>query len=268
MAGTTTPVAPQPTLTLKRQIDQGMQGADVRACKRAAARAGFPHELLTGITDEYTAADVANVKAFQQAKHLHVDGSIGQETFGALLPFFDALGKVWYQSFQAPSTYVNPLKDAQQLTLERTDQGVDYYAKKGSPILAIGNAQITRSTTTSHWCAPDPSPDAHGCVQYLLKDGDHAGEEIYVAEYIEPLVNVGDVVEAGHVIARFTRDPSSRVGIETGYIKVGTNNPCGPLIDHGAVTDAGKAFARFLRSLGCPTRDDPGPGTTHSPSHK
>ena len=83
-------------------------------------------------------------------------------------------------------------------------------------------------------------------------------------EYIEPLVKVGDVVESGHT----SRDPASGVGIETGYIKVGTNQPCGALIGGGEVTDAGKAFARFLRSLGCPTKDDPGPGTTHSrPSH-
>lgn len=74
-------------------------------------------------------------------------------------------------------------------------------------------------------------------------------------------------MQAGQVVANFLRDPSSGVGLETGYIKVNTFEPCGKLAHGGETTEAGKAFARFLRSLGCPTRDDPGPGTTHSPSH-
>jgi len=180
MAGTVT--NPPPQLVLKRQISQGMEGADVRACKRAAARAGFPPELLAGITATYTADDVKHIRDFQLANHLHVDGVIGGDTFAALLPHFDALGAMWYESFETPTTYVNPFRDAQQLTLMRTDQGVDFFAKKGSSILAIGKAKITRATTKSGWCAPDPSPDAHGCIQYQLLDGDHAGEEIYVAE--------------------------------------------------------------------------------------
>ena len=50
MAGTTTgPVVAPPVL--KRLIKLGMQGADVKACKRAAARAGFPKMKLGGITD-------------------------------------------------------------------------------------------------------------------------------------------------------------------------------------------------------------------------
>ena len=265
MAGTVAS-PPAPKLKLKRQITQGMQGADVRACKRAAARAGFPPELLAGITDIYTANDVQQIKLFQQANHLGVDGVIGQDTLTALLPHFDALGMTWYKSFQAPSTYVNPLRDAQEIVLERTDAGVDFFAKIASPILAIGKAKITRATTTSGWCAHDPNPKAHGCVQYQLQDGDHSGEEIYVAEYIDPLVQVGQTVEAGHPIARFNADHTSRVGIETGYVKVNTFSPCTSDMS-GDATDPGKAFARFLRSLGCQTLQDPGPGTSHSPSH-
>jgi Putative peptidoglycan binding domain len=189
-----------------------MQGQDVKACKRAAARAGFPKELLAGITDTYTQEDVANIKGFQQANNLAVDGKIGQDTLDALRPHMDALAMTWYESFAPAAGYVNPFRDAQGLVPQRTDQGVDFYAKRGSPILAIGKASITRSTTQSGWCPNDPSPDAHSCVQYLLLDGDHAGEEVYVAEYIDPLVKVGDVVEAGHMIARFKTRSLERRG--------------------------------------------------------
>src|SRR5207302_5060178 len=116
------------------------------------------------------------------------------------------------------------------------------------------------------WCKDTHAPRAHGCVQYQLLDGDHKGEEVYVAEFIDPLVNEGDIVEAGHLIARFNADHSSGVGIETGYIKVGTHEPVDSDTS-GSQTGAGQAFARFLRSVGCPTQQDPGPGSPHSPSH-
>jgi hypothetical protein len=155
MAGGSTPGQPVAAVKLKRLIELGMQGKDVKACKRAAARAGFPKELLAGITDTYTQDDFDNIEQFQQAKNLTVDGKIGQETLDALGPSMDALALSWYDSF-APAVYVNPLRDAHDLVPLRTDQGVDYMAKRGSAILAMGRATITRSTTDSHWCKMTP----------------------------------------------------------------------------------------------------------------
>lgn len=104
MAGTVT--APPAVPKLKRVITLGMNGADVRACKRAAARAGFPPELLNGITSDYSAADVANIEAFQAANHLQVDGAIGGNTFAALLPHMDAFAIQMYDSFTGPPSGV------------------------------------------------------------------------------------------------------------------------------------------------------------------
>ena len=98
MAGTTAGAVSAPP-ALKRLITEGMQGADVKACKRAAARAGFPKMKLAGITDVYTAADVANIKLFQTANGLDHDGKIGNDTFAALLPHMDALALEMYSSF-------------------------------------------------------------------------------------------------------------------------------------------------------------------------
>jgi murein DD-endopeptidase MepM/ murein hydrolase activator NlpD len=104
MAGTTTPAAAPPVL--KRLIKEGMQGADVKACKRAAARAGFPKTKLAGVTDVYTATDVANIKLFQTANGLDDDGKIGGDTFGALLPHMDALALKIYASFDPAAVAV------------------------------------------------------------------------------------------------------------------------------------------------------------------
>jgi hypothetical protein len=259
MARGGSPGQPLAPLTLKRQIELGMQGLDVKACKRGAARAGFPKGQLAGVTDSYGAADVAFIKQFQQANALDHDGVIGDNTFEALVPFLDALATKWYRDF-VETTYANPLRHATGIVLARTDQGVDYFAHAGSPIEAIGRAKITRSATDSGW-------PGKGVVQYLLLDGDHAGAEIYVAEWITPVVTKGQIVQAGDPIAkfRFNLDHLFR-GIETGYIRVGTNEPVDTDIS-GEQTPGGRAFARFLRSVGCPTQQDPGQGSSMSPSH-
>ena len=57
--------------------------------------------------------------------------------------------------------YVNPLINAEELQCWRTDQGVDFGAKKGSSIVAMGNGRVTRSTIHSGW-------PGGGCVQYKL----------------------------------------------------------------------------------------------------
>ena len=154
--------------------------------------------------------------------------------------------------------YRDPLAWAQHVVPERTDQGVDYYAMKGSPIRAMGNCRITRSTTKSGW-------PGGGCVQYVLTGpGSHQGEEIYVAEFVIPAVKAGQWIKKGQVIGRFSKDWRDKVGIETGYIKRGTHQPCATN-SSGVQTAAGKAFARWLRQLGRTTLQDPGPGSTLSP---
>lgn len=154
--------------------------------------------------------------------------------------------------------YRDPLAWARHVVNERTDQGVDYFAMLGSPIRAMGDGVVTRATRSSGW-------PGGGAVQYRLTGrGSHKGEEIYVAEFIVPTVREGEWVRKGQLIARFTRDRRDQVGIETGFIRPGTHEPCSSDMS-GVQTEAGKCMARWLHQLGRPTLQDPGPGSTHSP---
>lgn len=154
--------------------------------------------------------------------------------------------------------YANPLRDARRLKPLRTDQGVDYYAFAYSRIYPIGRCRVTRAGMKSGW-------PGGGIVQYILLDGIHAGEEVYVSEYIRPRVKVGEILEPSYWLAWFRIPlPGGRQGIETGWIRPGTNEPCSTDTS-GKATEAGIRFNRFLRNLGCPTLQDFGPGPDTCP---
>lgn len=154
--------------------------------------------------------------------------------------------------------YRNPLRGARRLVTARTDQGVDYFALPFSPIYPIGRARVTRATRSSGW-------PGGGAVQYVLLDGPHAGEEVYVAEWIRPTVKVDAIVGTETVIARFRFRLDQRFrGIETGFIRPGTHEPCNPDTS-GRPTEGGVRFTRFMNALGCPTRDHFGIGPDSSP---
>ena len=74
-----------------------------------------------------------------------------------------------------------------------------------------------------------------------------------MAEFIIPQVVVGQYVKCGQSIALFTRDHTSGVGIETGWVRPGTNEPCSTDTS-GNPTPGGENFTRWLNKLGCPTR--------------
>jgi hypothetical protein len=143
--------------------------------------------------------------------------------------------------------YVNPFRHATGLVPKRIDDGVDYWADKDAPIEAIGKAKILRADPSSGW----PGGTA---IWYVLLEGPNAGEHVYLSEFCSIEVKVGQIVPAGFVISRFRLAATSGVGIEHGFC-VGGNSQ--------KATPNGKAFARLLKSLGCPVRDDPGPGTSH-----
>ena len=81
-----------PPPALPREIKLGAKGRDVRAYQRALRKAGF-RPKGTKTTNEFDAQMDEEVRAFQQAKGLLVDGEIGENTFGQLLPHIDAWGK-------------------------------------------------------------------------------------------------------------------------------------------------------------------------------
>jgi hypothetical protein len=213
---------------------------------------------LAGISPVFGPFSVIFCKRFQKAKRLPQTGQVNQATLTALEPHFDALARSWYAKF--PVGYVNPMRYVAGLVPERTDDGVDYGGDKGSPIGAIGRSRIIEATTHSGWPGPYGSSSGFGgtggLIHGVFLDGPNAGETWYLAEYIYVDVRVGDIVEAGQTIARFYHDASSGVGIEYGFGDGGNNQHA---------TEAGKCFARLLKSTGCPVRDNPGPGSTHSP---
>jgi murein DD-endopeptidase MepM/ murein hydrolase activator NlpD len=136
------------------------------------------------------------------------------------------------------SGYVNPLPG---FTKGRTDQGVDYSAKPGTPIRAIGNAKVLG--IEPNWFQGQPY------VYYRLTDGPQAGRIVYVAEQITPQVKVGQTVRAGQRIGVYA---PSGTGIETGF---GTSSGATQArvtsgYTEGQETPAGVQARRFLASLG------------------
>lgn len=167
-------------------------------------------------------------------------------------PALDAAGLPLYPHYQ------DPLRGVRRLRVARTDQGVDYFGMAWSPIYPIGRCHVTWVSVKSGW-------PGGGVVHYLLLDGSHAGEIIYVAEWIKPAVAIGDVIEPTHVLARFRFNLDRRFrGIETGFIRPGTHEPCSTDTS-GRPTEGGIRMTRFLNRLGCPSQQHFGAGPDTCP---
>lgn len=81
-----------PAPALPREIKLGAKGRDVRAYQRALRKAGHrPKDAKT--TNVFDQQMDAEIRVFQQAAGLLVDGEIGTNTFEQLLPYVDAWGK-------------------------------------------------------------------------------------------------------------------------------------------------------------------------------
>ncbi len=250
---------------LKRIVKFGTTGLDAKAVKRALARAGYGPKKLAGISPIFGPFSVIFLNRWKKSMGFTPDGQLRQQGLDALWPFFDDLARSWYEAYKPPpppSVYVNPFKHTTGLRCERTDDGVDYFGDRNSPIGAIGKSKIIEATTNSNWPGPYPNGGFNGkggLIHGVFLDGPNAGEEWYLAEFIYVDVVPGQIVEAGQKIARFYYDASSGVGIEYGFGVGG---------DHQYATEAGKCFARLLRKTGAPTLEDPGPGSSHSPFGK
>ena len=140
---------------------------------------------------------------------------------------------------QAP--YANPLRDVQGLTAERIDMGVDYSGT--GDVHALGPGVIT-SIDNAGW------PGGHFIAERLSR-GPLAGRFVYVAEDIEPQVQVGDHVDSSTVIGQMYDGGS---GIETGFASPpGTGDALGASQFSGENSTAyGKAYSDVLAGLGAP----------------
>lgn len=259
------------TPTLKRTIKLGTVGSDALACKRALARAGYGPDRLRVLTPVFGPFAVQNLEHWQRHEKLAATGRIdSQGELDKLWPWFDALARVEYAAWKATpqQLYVDPFHLCTGLVPQRTDQGVDYGADAGSPIVAIGKMLITRATTDSGWPGPYGSPSGFngrgGCIQGKLLEGPHAGEEVYLAEYIRLHVKVNQVVPAGALIASFYHSAASLVGIEFGWVRRGTSEPCSSDTS-GTPTPGGINMTRWIEQLGGATQQHFGAGSTFCP---
>ena len=74
-------------------LKKGSSSNRVRACKFALGKAGFRNNVKWGTGKHYGGPMQANVRAFQKAKGLKVDGQIGSKTFAVLKPYFNKQAK-------------------------------------------------------------------------------------------------------------------------------------------------------------------------------
>ena len=159
--------------------------------------------------------------------------------------------------------YQNPLRDVQQLSPERIDQGVDYSGE--GPVHPLGDGTIVDNgnggLTSSGW-------DYGGYDAFIiekLSDGPASGKLVYVAEACIPKVTVGQTVTPNDVLCNMI-NPSS-TGIETGWASgVGatseSSTPAGGSINGASAcivaspswpTLIGENYSDLLVSLGAPS---------------
>jgi hypothetical protein len=155
--------------------------------------------------------------------------------------------------------YVNPLKDASELTPRRIDLGVDYAGS--GPLLAIGRGKVTMASDTdsgppSCWaisCWP-----GGGIVVYRLLDGPFAGKYVYVAEHLSVTVRAGQMVNAGQQIATlYTGYPWSEWGWAAGpgpeALGMADGHRCACSDPGGWSTIDGRSMNTLLVGLGAPS---------------
>lgn len=146
-------------------------------------------------------------------------------------------------------TYTNPVPGA---STGRIDQGVDY-TLSGKGFLAPGRAKILIANQS------DPGWAGGGYIAYQLLDGPLAGAIGFVAEGIAPVVQAGQTVAAGTMIARPAASPYNGIvgNIEAGWAD--PNSPGRPLAQalsgYGGdqstqALTAGYSFSQFVHALG------------------
>src|SRR5438270_7474220 len=140
----------------------------------------------------------------------------------------------------AAARYVSPFSTADYY-VGRTDMGVDVCLSPGDPINAVGDGIVVG--INRDWYKRQPY------IWYQLTRGPYAGRFVYVAEQIDHLAHLGQIVHAGRPVARFSKhgtciemgwgaaDGATLAQATTGY-------------HEGQVTPAGVSFARFLMATG------------------
>jgi len=153
-----------------------------------------------------------------------------------------------------PPVYLNPLRAISDLIPQRVDMGVDFAG--AGPIYALGDAVITNAQgDNAGW-------PGGGWITYQLTDGPAAGLMVYVAEDVQPTVQVGEHVTSSTVIAQMYNGGD---GIETGWAMPDGASAESQLAVAGAIggdgpfpTEVGLSFDALLVALGVPAAPNAG----------
>jgi peptidoglycan hydrolase-like protein with peptidoglycan-binding domain len=207
-----------------RNLSYGDTGNDVRTLQTWLTDVGLPVEV-SGVFGPITEEQV---RAFQSAAHLTVDGVVGPVTAAALLA--DVNGKVMVgngstPSTSAPSGWYFPLRPINRVlspSYWSLDQGVD--------IPTVGQAcgsNVVEVAMTSGTIVQEGISGFGPYAPVLRVDsGPYAGRYIYYGHAAPALVKVGAHVSAGQPIAEVG---CGKVGLSSGpHIEIGINAPGGP----------------------------------------
>ncbi|MGH3300146.1 MAG: hypothetical protein ACRDOK_00460 [Streptosporangiaceae bacterium] len=150
--------------------------------------------------------------------------------------------------------YLNPLRAITDLIAQRVDMGVDFAGS--GPIYALGDAVITNAEgDNGGW-------PGGGWITYQLTNGPAAGLIVYVAEDVQPTVQVGEDVTSSTVIAQMSNDGD---GIEIGWAMPDGSSAESQLAAAGGIggngpfpTEVGLSFDALLVALGVPAASNAG----------
>jgi peptidoglycan hydrolase-like protein with peptidoglycan-binding domain len=207
-----------------RDLSYGDRGNDVKTLQTWLNDVG----LTVGLNGLFGPVTQQQVKAFQSASHLTVDGVVGPITAAALLADVDGKVKVSGGSSgsgTAPSGWYFPLRPISRVlpsSYWSVDQGVDIPtvgAACGSDVVEVA---MTSGTIVQEGIS------GFGPYAPILKvdSGPYAGRYIYYGHAAPALVKVGAHVSAGQPIAEVG---CGRVGVSTGpHIEIGISALGGP----------------------------------------
>lgn len=222
---------------LPRWLSLNYKGRDVRALQRALRRAGF-RPRSARITNLFDADVDAQLRAFQTARGLEVDGVLGPDSYAALGPFYDARGR-WLVAkaaevlARAPETVRERIVAAAKLGYDHRDeiaysQELDKRmegVRKGLRPPAFPRVEDCSSFVT--WCyfaadAPDPNGSGYDGFGNTDTQLEH-GVEVDLAS-----ARLGDLVFYG------SPNAPDRVGHVAVYVGNGQvvshGSPPGPLL--------------------------------------
>jgi peptidoglycan hydrolase-like protein with peptidoglycan-binding domain len=206
-----------------RTLSYGDTGNDVKTLQTWLIDVGLP----VGVSGAFGPVTEEQVRAFQAASKLTVDGVVGPVTAAALLA--DVTGKVRVGSGAGPSGppsgWVFPLRPLSQVLPPSTwtlDQGIDI-ATVGA---ACGSNVVEVAMTSGTIVQEGISGFGPSAPILKVDSGTYAGRYIYYGHAAPALVKVGTHVSAGEPIAEVG---CGKVGLSSGpHIEIGISAPGGP----------------------------------------